>query len=292
MDLNALRYFRSVVREGNFTKASIALRIAQPAISRMVKRLEEDLGGPLLIRHKRFVELTTLGNVVFRHSETIFQNEAAIERLRKGPSHFVGGTLTIATADPIASLLLPTSLATFSKKFPQILPVVHVGAAEPLLRDIARGNFDCGLFFYIPPQGAQNVDVVPLRKLPFRLVVATPFKRNKETLSSFIGSREVDSLETQAYPTLKKLQSIYPDARIRFSSNHFGLHKGLVLQGLGVSILPEFLVAQELKERKLTDVMPHEKFHFALHLVLRKNIPPSPTLGAFISHLKQAIVER
>ena len=52
MDIQALRYFVEVANEGGFTRASRKLHVTQPAISRMVKALEEELGAPLLIRER------------------------------------------------------------------------------------------------------------------------------------------------------------------------------------------------------------------------------------------------
>jgi DNA-binding transcriptional LysR family regulator len=65
MDLRALRYFIEVVRQNGFTRAAETLHVTQPTISKMVKALEDELGGPLLLREGRGVQLTDAGQVVY-----------------------------------------------------------------------------------------------------------------------------------------------------------------------------------------------------------------------------------
>ena len=65
MDLRALRYFIEVVRQNGFTRAAETLHVTQPTISKMVKALEDEFGGPLLLREGRSVQLTDAGQVVY-----------------------------------------------------------------------------------------------------------------------------------------------------------------------------------------------------------------------------------
>ena len=65
MDLRALRYFVEVVRQNGFTRAAEHLHVTQPTISKMVKALEDELGGPLLTRAGRSVQLTDAGQLVY-----------------------------------------------------------------------------------------------------------------------------------------------------------------------------------------------------------------------------------
>lgn len=64
MDVRALRYFVEVVEQQSFTRAAEALHVTQPTISKMVRALEDELGGPLLIRDGRRLQLTDAGRVV------------------------------------------------------------------------------------------------------------------------------------------------------------------------------------------------------------------------------------
>lgn len=67
-----------------------------------------------------------------------------------------------------------------------------------------------------------------------------------------------------------KLREKYPKAEINISSNNLTTHKELVLKGLGVAVLPEFMIDKELKEKALADVLPNEELIFQLKIVKRK----------------------
>ena len=71
MNAKQLRYFIAVATEGTFTKASSKLRVAQPALSRQIGLLEEELSTPLLIRHRRGVFLTEAGNALMERARPL-----------------------------------------------------------------------------------------------------------------------------------------------------------------------------------------------------------------------------
>ena len=79
VDVQALRYFVEVARRQGFTRASEALHVTQPAISKMVKALEEELGTPLLVRERRRVTLTDAGRVVLERAQGVLDSLRAIE---------------------------------------------------------------------------------------------------------------------------------------------------------------------------------------------------------------------
>ncbi|MCX6125390.1 MAG: substrate-binding domain-containing protein [Proteobacteria bacterium] len=100
--------------------------------------------------------------------------------------------------------------------------------------------------------------------------------------SSFIGSREVDDDSNKTYPTLNKLQKVYPNAEIRLSTNSFTAHKQLVLDGLGVSILPRFLVDDEIRSGRLSRLLPEEHFAFDLKVFYRSGEIEKPSVKEFM----------
>jgi LysR family nitrogen assimilation transcriptional regulator len=73
LDLRQLRYLLCIVRSKSFTRAAQVLRIAQPALSLHVQKLEQELGTPLLIRHSRGVEPTRAGEMLLQRAEWIIE---------------------------------------------------------------------------------------------------------------------------------------------------------------------------------------------------------------------------
>src|SRR6185503_9357662 len=79
MELRHLRYFVGVAQELNFTRASKKLRVAQPALSRQIRQLEEEVGVTLLERNRRGVHLTEAGRAFLTEAQSLLeQSEQAI----------------------------------------------------------------------------------------------------------------------------------------------------------------------------------------------------------------------
>jgi DNA-binding transcriptional LysR family regulator len=284
MNLLHLEYFYTVAKEGGFLRASEKLRIQQPAISRMVGQLEDYFGFKLFERLGRNVRLTEKGQQVFESCKNIF---GEVDELKMSLGKISGeakGPLNIASAEAISSHLLPLILPKLLSERPKLHPNIFSGPASMLLKKIEDGDMELGLFFHVP-ELSEKVVIEKSIELPFHLVVRKDLKKDSKTLSSFIGSREIDDISTRRFPTVDRLREKYPDVKIRISSNNLTAHKEMVLQGLGVAILPEFLIHKELKNKELVEALPGEKFAFKLKVVRRKNAVLS--LGA--SQLLEAV---
>lgn len=274
MNLLHLQYFYVVAKENGFTNASKALRIQQPAISRMVKQLEESFGFLLFERIGRNVRLTPQGQDVFQSCQKIFGEVEALQTSLGQISGDCKGPLLLAASEPIASHYLPEKLKNYLRKYPKVYPQIFSGPASSLLEKIVAGDFELGFFFHIPDL---NEKLEIFQRIPFRyhLVIRKDLRRNKQVLESFIGSREIDDTTNRKFPTLERLKKDYPNASIKISSNNLTAHREMVLNGLGVSILPEFLIKEDLREGRLADVFPGEKFQFDMKAVKRKTAPLS-----------------
>ena len=269
MNLLHLQYFYMVAKENGFTKASKVLRIQQPAISRMVKLLEEDLGLKLFERIGRNVQLTSEGAEVFEYCKKIFGSVEELKNSISQQGHELKGLLTMAASEPVASHFLPRIASTFQKKHPNVHPNIFSGPASLLFEKLKNGEIEFGLFFHIP-ELPDKLEIFEKLQIRYHLVIRKDLKKNRSTIESFIGSREIDDTFTRKFPTLERLKKNFPQAKIRISSNNLTAHREMVLQGLGVSILPEFLVNEDLKIGKLVDLYPHEIFKFEMKFIKRR----------------------
>ena len=284
MNLLHLKYFYVVAKERGFTNASKLLRIQQPAISRMVGLLEDDLGFPLFERVGRNVQLTKQGQEVFEYSKKIF---ASVEDLEQSLGRIGGeckGPLLIAAAEAIASHCLPSVIKSLMSDHSLVYPSIFSGPASMMFDRIERGEIELGLFFHIPdlPDKLEIFDQRPTR---FHVVIRRDLRRKREVCESFIGSREIDDTSNRKFPTLEKIRRIYPQAKIRISSNNLTAHREMVLQGLGVSVLPHFVVEADLKEGRLVELLPQEEFVFQMKAVKRKTAVLSSSAVALVSRL-------
>lgn len=287
MNLLHLQYFYVVAKEQGFTNASKALRIQQPAISRMVKLLEEDIGFKLFEKVGRNVKLTSKGMEVFKHCQKIFGSVDDLKQSFGRISGEIKGPLKIAASEPIASHFLPGILEKFLADFPHVYPNIFSGPASMLFEEIESGNLDIGIFFHTP-ELPEKLEIIEKKRIQYHLVVRKDLRRNKEVLESFIGSREIDDISNRNFPTLEKLRRIHPQAKIKISSNNLTAHKEMVIRGLGVSVLPDFLIHQEIKEGTLADLLPKEELVFQMKFIKRKTSVLSLAAKTFVT----ACVER
>lgn len=285
MELNHLKYFYIVAKEGGYSNAAKVLHVAQPAISKMVKNLEESLEVQLFERVGRHVRLTKIGNDVFRKCEVIFTQVNELQQAIQPQKVTVSGPLNVCAADVISSHLLPSVLSELLTKYPLVYPQVTTTTAHDALHLLSLKKVDAALLFHAPeiPQGLEVLQTIPIG---FKVVVLTKHKNSKHVCSSFLGSREVDDTGNKVYPTLNKLRKKYPDAQIKASANSLNAHYQMVLAGLGVSVLPEFLVAPAIKTKKLTALLDKEEFTFQLKVVTRTTEPPSDALRVFLELFK------
>ncbi len=288
MNLLHLKYFYVVAQEGGFSKASKALRIQQPAISRMVKMLEDDMGFKLFERVGRRVQVTPQGQEVFKSCQRIF---GEVDRLKTAVgqiSQDAQGPLLLAASEPIASHFIPSVLSSYLQTHPKVYPQIFSGPSSMLFERLLNGEIEMGLFFHIPDL-PERLEIFAKKEVRFRLVVRKDLRRTKTVLESFIGSREIDDTSTRRFPTLERLRRDYPLAKISISSNNLTAHHELVLQGLGVAILPEFLIKESLKSGQLSDLYPKEEFFFQMKFLKRKTSSLSLAAERYLAECIKAL---
>jgi LysR family nitrogen assimilation transcriptional regulator len=148
MDLLSLRYFAEVVRQRSITKAAVRLGMVQPALTRRIQLLEEELGTPLLLRHRRGVEPTDLSIIVFDRADAMLRMAQDIET--EVQSHLAEpvGHVRFGFPPSIGSLFISKLLSDFFPRFPRVtfylLEDLSGGVCEALL----AGRIDVGIMSF------------------------------------------------------------------------------------------------------------------------------------------------
>ncbi len=140
LDLDLLRGFVTVAERGGFTAAGAALGLTQSAVSLKVKRLEEVLGKPVLLRHPKRVELTREGETLLAYARRMLAlNEEAVRRFIAPP---VQGRLRLGVADHFVPRHLTPTLARFARTWPELRIEVEVGRSHELRARLAKEELD------------------------------------------------------------------------------------------------------------------------------------------------------
>ena len=144
MDIRALRYFVEVVRSNSFTRAAEKLYVTQPTISKMVKSLEDELGGPLLVREGRSVRLTDAGRVVYERGQQLLQDA---ERLRLEVAEVDGiarGDLTVGISPTTGHYMAPI-FAQYRQRYPGVQLHLRELGARALEQAVREGQIDLAM---------------------------------------------------------------------------------------------------------------------------------------------------
>jgi DNA-binding transcriptional LysR family regulator len=145
--LNAkqLRYFIAVATEGTFTKASSTLRVAQPALSRQIGLLEEELSTPLLVRHRRGVFLTEAGKALQERARALLVSLDRIQAEITDYSSAPAGTLRIGCTPTLTAPLVVTPVKNILKAFPRVAIHIHEGVSHHLCRGVLSDEIDAAI---------------------------------------------------------------------------------------------------------------------------------------------------
>jgi DNA-binding transcriptional LysR family regulator len=182
----------AVAAEGSMQRAAQRVHLTQPAISKLVREMEEMFGAQLFDRSKRGVVLTESGRALAARAEYL-RNE--IDRAREEVAAIGRGTLGALRigALPVAeSRLLPQSLMALRKIAPQLQIRVQEGTTASLLDQLRRGEIDCVIGRLDSHATGRDLQTERLVKLPTRIVV-----RRQHPLA---GRRRVTPEQLAAYP--------------------------------------------------------------------------------------------
>ena len=143
MELDQLRYFLQVASSHSFTRAAEELGISQPALSRSIQKLENELGVPVLVRKTRSVELTDAGVTLKTRAEQILSivDDAKAEICDDGRT----GRIRLGAIPTVAPYFLPKFLKRFAKAFPDASTEIYEDTTKNLLRNCSEGEVDLAL---------------------------------------------------------------------------------------------------------------------------------------------------
>lgn len=161
MELRILRYFLTVAKEQNFTKAAEQLHITQPTLSRQLAAFEEELGVTLFIRSGRNITLTDEGILLKRRAlEILNLEERTLEEIR-GTEEVVEGTVTIGCGEFAAVESLAEICKIYKEKYPLVQIAIHTATADTVYEMMNKGLVDIGLF--MEPVNTEGMDYIRIK---------------------------------------------------------------------------------------------------------------------------------
>ena len=286
MDLFQLEAFVAVVREGSFSKAAKAVFRTQPAISQIIKRLEDEVGQPLFDRSSRRGVLTDAGQVLFEHAERLLnfrtQTLSALDDVR----HLRRGKLVLATNELTCLYLLPV-LHEFRQLYPAVRLSVRRAQASRIPAEVRDYGAEIGVVTYHPTGHELESVVVYNDELAFVVPPTHRFARRREVGIKELGE-EFFVAHHVSSPYRARVVETFRRRRVTLQMPvempTIDAIKKFVAIGNGVALLPAVAVESELARGELIRVLvPELAFERPVRLVYRGGGSLSQSAKAFLA---------
>jgi DNA-binding transcriptional LysR family regulator len=243
MDLKALQAVVAVAHHRNFTRAAEAMRIAQPALSAQVRRLEDELGLRLFDRTTRRVEPTEAGALVAQRAEAILGDVEALRRDLAALGHARRGLVRIG-ARVAVNLGLPALLADFVRAHPEIDITIREAYSAAMLDMLRARELDVAFAILSAELNLDGLRYEPYVEEPFVLIVppASDLATRREVTFQQIADLPL-VMHREGSAMRRMVDAAFAAAgttpNVIVESNETGSARQLVAEGIGAAIVPE-----------------------------------------------------
>src|SRR5512142_1282253 len=280
MDVHALRYFVEVARHQNFTRASEALHVTQPAISKMVRALEEELGTALLLRERRRVRLTDAGRVVLERAQGVLDAMTGIEQEVGELAALRRGRLRVGMPPIVGVAFFPPLIAEFHVAHPGIVLELREEGSHHIEALVMNRELDVGAV--VLPTDEKTFGTMPFvhdelqavlhpshglarrRTLALRELRDTPFVLYRPEFA--LHGHIIEACRRAGFKP-----------QVASESSHWDFIVALVAANLGVALLPQTICRQldpvQVRTIPLTD--PVIPWDVALIWHRDRHLPPA-----------------
>lgn len=291
-DLNDLYYFAVVVEHGGYAAAERALNIPKSRLSRRVAQLESDLGVRLLQRSTRRFSVTEVGQDVYRHAQSMLAEaqaaREAVDRLSAEPRGLVRVSCPVSIAQNQLARLLPG----FMMAHPKVR--VHVHASNRRI-DVINEGFDIAL--RVRSQLNDDGSLVMRSFGPIQeLLVASPaYLARAGRPATPVDLHDHQTLSMSEDEGRQRWELHGPQGQIervdiqpRLMCSDFPMLEQAAVEGLGITLLPETICADDVRSGRLEVVLPQWSLPQGIcHAVFPSRRGLLPAVRGFIDYLAE-----
>lgn len=279
--MHQIQYFLAIVRDGSFNRAALACDVSQPSITRAIRKLEDELGGPLFDRNRGRVELSELGRCLLPRLERIHSEVDETLKDAANLNASRGRLLRLGLMCTLGPKRLIELIETTTRGNAKIELSIREGKARTILDDLIADKFDVAIVAL--PILPEEVASVPLHAE--RYVVAFRAGHRFESMDEI----PLDELVAESY--LERINCEFDeyyaahfgdqpfDLNIRYSSEREDWIQAMILGGFGVAIMPELLpVMPGILMRPITQPVLERQ----VSIITVRGRPHAPAVAAFI----------
>jgi DNA-binding transcriptional LysR family regulator len=243
MDLRQLRYLVALAEERHFTRAAAREHVAQPALSQQIRKLEDEVGLPLVERTTRHVTITHAGHLLVARARRILSEVEAAHVELLGLRGLESGHVTVGTMHTMGPVDVSLALAIFHERHPAIELTVREQSSEELAEMLRDDALDIAFLSVTERVESHGLGLHQL--VSEELVVLLP-PRHPLARRGNLQMEELEDEEFISYREGARLRELLLAAgrhagfqpQIKLESNESGRIRQLVSRGMGVAILP------------------------------------------------------
>jgi LysR family nitrogen assimilation transcriptional regulator len=294
MDLRHLKYFIAAYEHGSLSRAATDIPISQPAITRSLKQLEDELGVSLLKRHARGVVPTNAGERFYLHAKSILAECARAGQDALDAGDQVSGEVSIGVASLFTYTMMDRVVAGFCERHPKVKVTVVQGLLEDLLAGLEHGDIELALCNF-PVQSLPDSHIletlVELKIFPY--VSRDHPLADSKTVSwktvadaRWVNFSQPHSQEAFAAPFIN--ENLAPP-QTPLLTNSMLLVKSMILKWGFIGLLPEQLMVDEIEAGALVKLrLPGIPITRNAGLIMRRDGYRRPVAELFAEEIRNA----
>jgi LysR family hydrogen peroxide-inducible transcriptional activator len=283
MEMHQVRYFLAVCQELNFTRAAERCNVAQPSLTRAIKQLEEELGGPLFHRERAHTHLSELGSMVLPYLSQIYEQSRQVKELAGNFGRLENSVLKLGIMCTIAPRHLVDLIAAVHSRHQGLELQLADAQARLLQEQLINGDLDVAVYCLAGDQKDDRLHYMPLFREQMMFVV------NPQHRLAQLNAIPVRALDGECY--LNRINCEFngyagpvwrehgTNVKMIYRSERDDWILSMIAAGLGFGFMPEFCVDRsDVVARPAVD----PEFWREVNLVTVRGRPHSPAVGAFV----------
>jgi DNA-binding transcriptional LysR family regulator len=273
MNFHQLKAFYYAVKYGSYSAAAEALYITQPAVTKQIQQLQANYGVKLLNRFGKKMVPTDAGEVLYDFADKIFQLESQAEESLRDFQQRKSGRLRIHASESFGAYYLPFIINPFIQKYPKIQISANIFPSQSVIENTIRLENDLGFISYPVEDKRLIVQEVLEDRLVLIVPPSHPLARGK-----ILDPRKLDKQSIIMHEKGSATRDIVDEfiQKNRLSvfitlelSNNEAIKKA-VEEGIGVSLISEHVVSEEVRRKKLKSILLNDptlkrKFYLIYH---------------------------
>ena len=285
MDISALQAFIAVARNGSFSKASEQLFVTQPAISKRVAALEEELGTQLFNRIARQISLTESGKQLIPKAQELVHQAEDMQRYASNLNDDISGNLSIAISHHIGLHRMPPILKEFNLRHPEVQLDIRFEDSDQAFSAVEHGDIEFAVIT-LPTELPEKLikETVWQDQLNIMVGLEHPLSNQSDISLEVLAAYQcvLPDKETETHKIIdRQFKEFGLEMKVQMETNNLETLKMLVGAGLGWSLLPKTMLDDSLRVLTLDAKLVRE-----LGVVLHRKRSLSNAANALLSFIR------